>query len=75
MIKLQEVRRIDWSPTPDNIKAELERLGLTQVQAAELLRINPRSMRAYLQARGTKNAATMPFGSFALLRLTKRDNR
>lgn len=74
MIRMQDVRRVDWAATPDNIRRELERLGLAQTEAAALLRIDPRTMRRYLQEPGSPGAAHMPFGSFALLRLTKKDN-
>lgn len=34
--------------TPDQLRAELERLGLSQVGAANALGIDPRTMRRYL---------------------------
>lgn len=74
MIHLRDIRRVDWGATPAAIRAELDRLGLAQTEAAALLRIDPRTMRRYLQEPGTAGHTPMPFGSFALLRLAKKDS-
>lgn len=73
MIHMKEVRRTPWQPTRDDIQRELDRLGLLQTEAADLLRINQRSFRRYLQDPGTPGHAVMPFSSFVLLRLMKKD--
>lgn len=72
MISANEIERVTFNHTPEEIEAQLRRLRLTQVEGAELLRIHPRTMRRYLQAPGTPGSTPMPFPTFALLRLTKR---
>lgn len=66
-MRIKEVEALRQRPLPAAINKELDRLELTQVGAAELLRINPRTMRRYLQEPGTRGSLTMPFVSFALL--------
>lgn len=75
MIRMIDVHRIPYEPTPEQIKAELDRLGINQVEGAELIRVDPRTFRRYMQAPRTEGSTPMPFGSFALLRLAKRNNR
>lgn len=75
MITTDDIKRLRQEPTPDNVRAQLDRLQLTQQEGAALLRINERTMRRYLQEPGTSGAAAMPFSSFALLRLAKRGER
>jgi hypothetical protein len=70
-----DIHRIPYEPTPGDIQAELSRLGITQVEAAELIRVNARTFRRYMQAPRSEGSTPMPFGSFALLRLAKRNNR
>ena len=72
MITAQDINKVPYTPTPENIRAQLERLKINQVEAAHLLRVDERTMRRYLQEPGSPGSTTMPFGSFALLRLTKR---
>lgn len=74
MIHLKEVRRVPADPAPETVRSELERLGLSQVDGAKLLHVDPRTMRRYLQPVGTPGALRMPFAQFALLKLTKKDN-
>lgn len=71
MITIDSLKRIRQEPTPANIRAQLGRLGLTQQQGAELLRINPRTMRRYLQEPGTPGSVPMPFPTFVLLRMVE----
>lgn len=73
MIRINEVRRASTKPTPEKVRAELERLGLSQTAAADLLRIDERTMRRYVQPVDTEGYAEMPFASFALLQLMKKD--
>lgn len=70
MIKITDIEAVPL-PTPANIRAELERLDISQGEAAELLRINERTFRRYLQDPGTIGATPMPFSMFALLQNTR----
>lgn len=68
---IRDIDAIDYDPSGDVIRAELERLGLAQTEAADLLRIDPRTLRRYLQEPGTPGHAVMPFPHFALLKTTR----
>lgn len=70
---MQDVHRIPYIPTPECVRKELDRLGITQAEAAELIRVDPRTMRRYLQEPKTEGSTPMPFGCYALLRLSKRN--
>lgn len=75
MIKMKDVHRIPYTPAPECVRKELDRLGITQAEAAELIRVNERTMRRYLQEPATEGSTPMPFGGYALLRLAKRNTK
>lgn len=72
MITIDSVKRMRQEPTPENIRAQLDRLGMTQEEGAALLRVNPRTMRRYLQVPGTPGSTPMPFSTFTLLRMIEQ---
>lgn len=68
MITPSVIQRVA-EPGHEDVKAELARLGLSAAAAADLLRINLRTMQRYLQPPGTSGATPCPFAVFVLLRL------
>lgn len=73
MITAEKIRKMH-PPTPERVRRELDRLGLSQTEGAALLRVNERTMRRYLQDPGSPGSTPMPFGSFALLRMVEKEN-
>lgn len=53
--------------TPEEFRAEIARLGLSQVEAARVLRLAPRSVRRYV-ASETADRAPIPWAVGELLR-------
>lgn len=68
MIKVSDVIDIKMKPTARAIRAELERLGMTQVEMAEVLRVSARNMRRYVQDGETEGSVPMPFPTWALIK-------
>lgn len=71
MITPDQITKIKKNPTAKDVQAEIDRLGYSQSELSELLHIDPRTLRRYLQARGTDGATPIPFPTFALLRLLR----
>lgn len=69
MIAQTTIANVEYDGSPDAVRAELERLGIAQTEAARLLRIDPRTMRRYLQDTTTKGHVPIPFPHLALLKL------
>lgn len=66
MIRANEATTLPQSFGPAALQKELTRLGWTQTEAAEYLRISDRQMRRYIAG-----DTDIPFPHFALLRLTR----
>jgi hypothetical protein len=71
MIRKRDLEDIEYDGDNTLAREEIERLGVSKESAAALLRIDPRTMRRYLQESGTEGSTPMPFSAYALLRNLK----
>lgn len=69
MIDQDKIKRIKWPTAPAKVRLELARLGITQREAAEMLRVDPRTVRSYVSH--ASDVSPIPFASFAILKLTE----
>jgi len=50
-----------YNPSPDYLRALLAQAGVSQSEAARLLRIDPRTMRSYLSPSSVRRRSDAPF--------------
>lgn len=66
MIHQSTIHRLVYDPSPDVIRRQLARLKLTQAEGAALLRVDPRTMRRWLQE--GPGSSPIPFAALAILK-------
>lgn len=62
------IHRLVYDTDPDVVRRQLARLKMTQAEAAALLRVDPRTMRRWLQE--GPGSSPIPFAALAVLKTT-----
>jgi hypothetical protein len=72
MITINELKSIKQDPTHKDVRLQIERLGLTQREAADLLGVHLRTLLRYLDDPTDAASSRIPFPAYALLASLRR---